>query len=414
MQRILKPELKTAASPALLERGCVVLIGLEQIRDQAGRRWEKMRPSIYAHLESLLRQKLGPADYYAQVDDLSFLVSMPSASADEAQILCLRVAHELHSSLLGPCQPGQLHVARATRLDGDTLQCELTKGADLARLAAQALHSANTGSVVRWTGEKRPPTTHNPVLSIKYIPLWDTHNEAITTYRCVATDEQSRFQIASAQVLFKSNLNALLHRIHAATTTLAQKLSKGERFLISLPIEYELLSSPVVRMEVGALCRGLAAALRPYLQFEISELPYGVPQSRLLELVGSLRPFCRNIWAHLPARIPSYGAYQNIGLHAIGLSLEHCGTKTSEIEAELSTVCAAAQRMHARSFALDIPNLDTLLMARDMKVSMVSGSLIGEPADQPAPISRLPLSQLLRNAANRDCADGGGTRAVAI
>jgi hypothetical protein len=51
MQLVLKPDLKIAASPSLIQRGCVVLIGLDQIRQQAGARWEKMRPSIYAHLE---------------------------------------------------------------------------------------------------------------------------------------------------------------------------------------------------------------------------------------------------------------------------------------------------------------------------------------------------------------------------
>src|SRR6185312_15847786 len=110
MQRILKPELRIAASPALIERGSVIVIGLEAIRDEAGQRWERMRNAIHSHLEGLLRQKLGPCDYYAPIDDLSFLVSLPAASSDEAQILCLRVAHELHQCLLGQCDVGQLRV----------------------------------------------------------------------------------------------------------------------------------------------------------------------------------------------------------------------------------------------------------------------------------------------------------------
>jgi hypothetical protein len=68
MQRIIKPELKFVASPALLGRGCVIVIGLEAIRDEAGARWDKTRHAIYLNLESFLRQKLGGTDYFSQRD----------------------------------------------------------------------------------------------------------------------------------------------------------------------------------------------------------------------------------------------------------------------------------------------------------------------------------------------------------
>src|ERR1700733_2853782 len=118
MHRILKPELKIAASAALLQRGCVNVIGLEEIRRKIGGLWDKKFQSIYVRLETLLRQKLGPADFYVQLDETSFLVSMPSTTEEESQVFCIRVAHELHTSLLGRCEVKQLKIARAIRLDG--------------------------------------------------------------------------------------------------------------------------------------------------------------------------------------------------------------------------------------------------------------------------------------------------------
>jgi hypothetical protein len=58
------------------------------------------------------------------------------------------------------------------------------------------------------------------------------------------------------------------------------------------------------------------------------------------------------------------------------------------------------QRIQIKSFVLDIPNLYALLSARDHKVTMVSGPLIGPPVEEPAPISRLYLRDILRNAAD--------------
>jgi len=399
MQRIIKPELKFVASPALLERGCVVVIGLEAIRNEAGARWDKMRQAIYMNLESLLRQKLCGTDYYSQLDDLSYLVSMPAASSDEAQILCVSAAYELHKTLLGNCEITQLRISRARRLDGDNLECENTEGTALAKIAWQAGlkvtgsieqdHFQSTVLVPSSATSSHPPPTH------RFTPLWDVQNEAITTYRCETVIESSLFEAIQPHANFKTDLSNLLFRLRFATETLANHLAAGRKYLLSLPISYELLGSPVARMEVASLCRNLSSAMRPYLQFEIGEMPYGVPQSRLSELVGSLRPFCRGVTAYLPARIPSYAAYQGAGLSAIGLSLAAGVSANTDMSSEVFKLATAAHRLHLKSFVLDIPNCDLLLSAHHLKVNAMSGHMIGQPTAMPDPVKRLPLTEIV-------------------
>src|SRR5579884_1598091 len=109
---MMRPEIRTAAAPVFLQRGCVNVIGLDAIRKEAGLRWERMRETIYARAEAILRQTLGPADFFLRLNDTAYIVTMPASEADDARLCCLRVAHELHTSLLGPCELGQLHLAR--------------------------------------------------------------------------------------------------------------------------------------------------------------------------------------------------------------------------------------------------------------------------------------------------------------
>jgi len=400
MQRIIKPELKFVASPALLERGCVIVIGLEAIRDEAAARWDKMRQAIYLNLESLLRQKLGATDYYSQLDELSFLVSMPAASSDEAQILCVSVAHDLHKNLLGHCDIAQLRISRATGLEGDTLRCESTEGAALARIVSQAglkVSGRTADGDCLLPARRAAPSPASPDASSihRFTPLWDVQNEAITTYRCVTVVETSLFETIQPHASFKSELTDLIARLRFATDTLARHLASGRKYLLSLPISYDLLGSPVARMEVASLCRNLSSAMRPYLQFEIGEMPYGVPQSRLSELVGSLRPFCRGVTAYLPARIPSYAAYQGAGLSAIGLSLCAGIVANTDMSSEVFKLATAAQRLHLKSFVLDVPNCDMLLSAHRLKVNAMSGHMIGKAAPMPEPVRRLPLTEIV-------------------
>jgi len=122
------PILQIAASPALIERGCVQVIGLEEIRAELGDRWEKRKETVWAHLEGLLSQKLGPTDFYIRIDDTSFLISMPTAQELEAQIFCLRVAHDLHGSLLGRCDTEKLRIARVVSVQDGEVQTALVAG----------------------------------------------------------------------------------------------------------------------------------------------------------------------------------------------------------------------------------------------------------------------------------------------
>jgi len=187
MHHALRPELKVVASPVLLERGCVNVIALDEIKTEAGVRWEKLRSSVSAHLESLLRQKLGSSDFFVPLDDTAYLVSMPEASAEASQIFCLRIAHELHTSMLGHCELRHLRLARAVRLDDDEIQTTEIAGPELVRLAVKAGLDCISESE-RLAARRAAPRIAAPKaqgLSHRYVPFWDAQREAITTWRCV-------------------------------------------------------------------------------------------------------------------------------------------------------------------------------------------------------------------------------------
>src|SRR5258706_14475007 len=99
-----RPDLKAAASPELLKRGCVHVIGLEALRDKAGPLWEKIRAGIHSRLETILRQRLGPADFFVSLDDVFYLVTMPTANTEDAQVAWLGAPYALYTRYFRPCR----------------------------------------------------------------------------------------------------------------------------------------------------------------------------------------------------------------------------------------------------------------------------------------------------------------------
>ena len=397
MRHALTSELRVVASPALLERGCVNIIKLDEIKSEAGARWEKLRGSVSMHLEALLRQKLSSSDFFVQIDDTSFLVSMPSVTAEASQIFCLRIAHELHTSMLGSCLLGQVRLSRAVEIQDDEMQAAPIEGNDLVHLAAMAGLDGIPESALLAARRVAPrPATANAVeYSHRYTPLWDAQREAVTTYRCVTDCDFGHAANITPIEASKLELGATLSRIHHAARCLTEHMKVGERFLISIPISYDTLSSPTGRMEVASTCRGLSAALRPYLIFEIGDLPFGVPQSRLSELICTVKPFCRAVAGLLPARTSNYAAYQNVGLQAVGISLLANGISAAEMGSEVIRLCVAAKRLHLLSFVLDAPTRDAIRTARDSGANLISSTIIGQKMPSPTSVRRLLVREVL-------------------
>ncbi|HMH64971.1 MAG TPA: hypothetical protein VK515_05270, partial [Rhizomicrobium sp.] len=236
----------------------------------------------------------------------------------------------------------------------------------------------------------------------RFLPVWDAQKEAITTYRCQTVPDAEMSERLGSLTQFKLDLCCALACIRNAARILSERLAAGERFLVWIPVSYEMISAPASRVEISALCRSLSAELRPYLIFEICDLPHGVPQSRMSELAGALRPFCRSVMAQLPPRSASYGAYQGAGLHAIGLSF--AASTGAEMISEIFKLGVAAQRQHMMSFVLDIPNEELLRSAHQRGITLLSGPLIGGAMEQPGPVRRLTMDAIRKQAAYQTAA----------
>jgi hypothetical protein len=404
MIQTLDRELNVAASAALQQRGCVHLIGLGEIQNQIGGRWERLKQMVWTRLDNLLRQQLGPTDFHVRINELAFLVSLPSLSQPEAEVFCLRIAHELQVELLGNCQPADLQVFRIVRHHENTLETEQVPPGDFNPAAPAARRNAPPQLLVPRIGGGQGRPGQELEIHHRFMPIWDARKQAIASYRCLSLFDQSLAENLGMEQRTRFDLSAALARIANATAELSRGLESGGKFLLWIPITYDLLASPAARTKISAACRELNVEQRSYIVFEISDLPFGVPQSRLFDLISALKPYCRGIVAQLPARIANYGAYLGAGLQAIGLSLLAGGVSGTEMESEIFKLRTTARRQHIMSFVFDIPNEELLQAAHQQGVNFLSSSLIGLPLETPAPAHRLLARDISKLASHVDAA----------
>jgi hypothetical protein len=403
-----RPDLKAAAPPALLARGCVHVIGLEALRDKAGPLWEKIRAGIYSRLETILRQRLGPADLFVAIDEVFYLVTMPAANAEDAQVACLGAAHELYTSYFGQCDLGMVHLYRAVQAAGDAIGTERVLKEQLSVLAERA--GATNGIGKARTQPRRAPVASesNPAdHRAQFQPVWDARNEAITLYRCVPQPiavRQGCSVVALEDLAPKFRTKVELSCLHQGITTLVRHLERGERFLMAFGVSFETLSSHTGRVEFTNACRELSSNFRQYIVMQLTDVPAGVPHSRLSDLVMTLRPFARAVMAEIPSSCRSYQAYEDIGLQAIGLNLARARLSPRELSDEIAKLTTGAKRLSASAFLWGVSDMGTLSSARH-GVHFMTGPVIAPVVSAPRPMTRLHWHEVMRSEARTATGD---------
>ncbi len=385
--------------------GSANIVGLSTIKREAGDRWEKMREAVCTRLEAMFRQRLGSADFFVPVDETAYLVVMPSSTPEEGQVCCLRISYDLHQSLLGSCGVEYVEIARADPVGDDTLElCPLSRSA-IQQLADEVgLVFASTGSgsfddepvAVQPAPSQAAHKLPNDI-DLSFHPVWDAQYQVIRAYRCAVQRKYlgsvTQSPVDDARELTQITLGTLDH----VSEVLHSHLQRNERFIVNAPVSYAALTSPLARMEFTAACRRLSCSLRPHLVFNIEDLPVGAPQSRIVELVTTLVPFCRAVIVTVPWRERQLDIYRVIGLKAIGLGLDR--VPQCMAMSEIERLCRYAARNRLVVFLDEVQNLDVLRGALDAGVMWLSGPAIAPPTLEPGPLVRLERDVLFRTVA---------------
>jgi hypothetical protein len=392
-----RPEIKAAATPQLLRRGVVHVIGLEPLRDQAGSGWDTLQTNVHARLETMLRRSLGPSDFFAGLNDVAYLVTMPAADARDAETACLRLTYDLYASYLGHCDLHGLKLYRAAEGGAGAIRLDLLPHERLEQAAARAgISDAVHAPRGSRTPMSLPPVSLPPLAAAEakfgFLPVWDARNEAITSYACVLVHDPERREPMKRDLLC----------LKVGVDTLMRHLDRGERFLMTLRIGFDTLASPVARMDFAALCRNLPAEFRPYILFELTGLPEGVPRTRLFDLVTALRPYAQGIKVQIPVQCRNYAPFSGLPLHGLGLDLARY--KGAVGPSEVARLCTEAKRLSLPAFLDGVADVAALKAARAGGVQSLSGPAIAPLLSAPRPITRLSWREVAERAAQKGAA----------
>jgi hypothetical protein len=162
------------------------------------------------------------------------------------------------------------------------------------------------------------------------------------------------------QELAQADVDTLRHVI----TALTELLSSGARCMISLPIHFETLAVPRWRNAYVGLGLSIPRRLRQLLTTELCDLPAGVPQGRVLDIVSMLKPFAGAIVVRLPIATRNFAAFAGAGIQAASADLDAlAGAPAEETFATIYRFSTGAQKARHFSYLHSVRTSELALAA---------------------------------------------------
>jgi PAS domain S-box-containing protein len=275
--------------------GQIKLVGLEEIRDALGSRWPAVAARAMATAETVIKRRCGNEDSFSRVDDISFLICFGALDLQEASFRAAMIGREIRDRLIGqgedPASAQVRAIAAAVMIPDQEDRPTLDHHA--------ALLAGLDGQMRKIEQDARQ--TLKATLSDAKCELEPIHGSNLQESVCTLVrlpDEVERKLLCAFSILPRNetdafDLNGLL--LTLAVRQASTALARGEPRPLLVPVEFDVFNGRIATDRYISLCRKVDQRLTKALIFLISELPKGLPKSRLFECVNLLRPYCRGV-----------------------------------------------------------------------------------------------------------------------
>jgi hypothetical protein len=165
------------------------------------------------------------------------------------------------------------------------------------------------------------PVEEDPKDEIVWEPVWDVRHERVPIYRAkYVRHSRAWLQRPSDELLDRADFALRDTVLRELTGCLLQ----SRCILLGLPVRFWTVASYAGRRDyLSALVDRVSLASRKFLLIFITDVPDGVPAARMLELLGAVRPFCREIVIETSPQVAEFAALGSTGVFAVGTDLSH-------------------------------------------------------------------------------------------
>jgi hypothetical protein len=360
--------------------GRLQILDLEQIRLRFGRRWYDVREKAFQLIEHTLDRDLGDDDLYVVATETRLYILCTGSPRRDADLRARLIAATITERLCGVVPGGVAVRVKSLAVDMEILLAEVVNLRMLEERIEAAMQAADRA-------EKEAFAALRASLVPSWQPVLAPRRGMIGAYRLEPVVSEAGASFCSLDRHHPGTVNGVFDAemdgwaVDTACATLPDTASRGRKALLVIPVHYETLASIALREPFCLACRRLPRSSSRRLLFEVHDLPGGLVQARVRELMAYPRPFCAGILVRLN------GAYTDhlAGTGILGVTMTDPAPEDMHHQA-LPREFALSARLHGlRSYLFDAVSPASCQRAMHAGIDYLAGTGFMQPLHRPGP-----------------------------
>lgn len=392
--------------------GNIHLVGLSKIRERLGDEWPRIADRAQDVAQKVLQRMCRPTDVFTRYDELSFIIIFSDLSLDQAQLRCHEIGEEIGRRLLGENFAAEANDVSTGvfESDGSLVFSSVNKEELIQRLTGAAVNApvqeesaAPEAEMPDFAFAQIDRAKALASMEVMYRPMWNLRHKAIANYLATAGAVNvfgDRLWDTALRREYDGILSTAEFDIFIARRALrdmAANVAQGQKVLLGWPIHFETLASRAGRQAYVELCRMIPDAVRQLLVLELDGMPEGTPQSRLLEIIAVIKPFCRGQNVRVPWTFRNFGQMTGASLNGVGFDLAAAPRGDAERIKILNEFAAAADKVGLRYYAHGLNSRSQALAALTAGYEWIDGDAVNRLTDLPGQMTRFNIGDLYRD-----------------
>jgi PAS domain S-box-containing protein len=275
--------------------GKIKMIGLEEVKQSLGARWEAVAARAMASAEHVIRKHCGARDTFSRTSDGGFLICFADATEDEATFRAAVLGREIRARLVGE---GETEETASVSTVAASISLPDVPGQSVDALAAIIGDRLNSQLAQIETKARQTLDTALHATACRIEPIRNRRTRQIVAqYAKLPQDLERRIQSAYSALSMKDRQNFDFDRLVlgiAAQLAVAQ-IAAGASLLTLVDLDFNVFLDRRRADRYLAACGALDTRLRERLVVVLCGIPNSLPKSRVLECILRLRPFCHRI-----------------------------------------------------------------------------------------------------------------------
>jgi hypothetical protein len=296
----------------------IYFLDLKEVRKTLGHtRWLAKRAIVNAVTKSCIQRYARHEDVCVQLSEDTYTLIFSSDEVELIAMRCKQIAQAIEEKLFG-----QKNLNRVLVRDAATV---FSEGAVMRPTDAQVAATIVENARVDQPDEREPAATSaapavaeedraarrsellkmlsdnkEEALGYAYQPMWHAKEGRIATYRCQPRRGQGSNADTGYAVLGHSPDHAAIvqldtHGVEECLFSLKRICDSGAKINLMTSVHFETLASRTSRAQLQEFLAAIPKRFGRMLTLHLSEVPSGIPETRLSEITANITTWVRNV-----------------------------------------------------------------------------------------------------------------------